>query len=149
MDDLSPIEFKKSLPAQRAVLGIDYGTKRIGVAISDLLLMTATPLKIVEGKEELDKIIQEREIGGFVIGLPKLMNGKEGAQAELTRKWAQKMQEKYNLPVLFWDERLSSSAVSRILIEGADVSRKRQKEVLDKIAASYILQGALDLLSRL
>lgn len=149
MDDLSPIEFKKSLPAQRAVLGIDYGTKRIGVAISDLLLMTATPLKIVEGKEELDKIIREREIGGFVIGLPKLMNGKEGSQAELTRKWAQKMQEKYNLPVLFWDERLSSSAVSRILIEGADVSRKRQKEVLDKMAASYILQGALDLLSRL
>lgn len=149
MADLSPIEFKNSLPAQKAVLGIDYGVKRIGVAISDLLWMTATPLKIVEKKEELDKIIQQRDIGGFVVGLPKLMNGEEGPQALLTRRWVEKLQKRYNLPVLFWDERLSSAAVSRILIEGADVSRKRQKEVLDKMAASYILQGALDLLSRL
>ena len=149
MSDLTPIEFKKNLAPKRAVLGIDYGVKRIGVAISDLLLMTATPLKIVEKKEDLDKIIQEREIGGFVVGLPKLMNGDEGSQAELTRKWASKLQEKYKLPLLFWDERLSSSAVSRILIEKADISRKRQKEVLDKMAASYILQGALDLLSKI
>ena len=141
------IEFKKVLAPKKAILGIDYGVKRIGVAISDLLWMTATPLKIVENKEDLDKIIRDRDIGGFVVGLPKLMNGQEGSQAKLTRKWAKKLQEKYNLPLLFWDERLSSSAVSRILIEGADISRKRQKEVLDKMAASYILQGALDLLS--
>ena len=149
MNDLSPIEFKKRLPDKKAILGIDYGTKRIGVAISDLLWMTATPLKIVEKKEDLDKIILTRDIGGFVVGLPKQMNGQEGAQAELTRQWAEKLQKKYALPILFWDERLSSSAVSRLLIDGADVSRKRQKEVLDKMAASYILQGALDLLSRL
>ena len=145
----TPIDFKKQISPMTQLVGIDYGTKRIGVAISDLMQMTATPLKIVSSIDELEKLLSDRTIGGFVVGLPRQMNGEEGEQAKVTRAWAQKLYEKYSLPILFWDERLSSAAVSRIFIEQADLSRKRQKEVMDKVAAAYILQGALDLLCRL
>lgn len=145
--DLTPLEFKNKVRSQTTLVGIDYGTKRIGVALSDLMWMTATPMSIVSSWDELDKIIKSRDVGGFVVGLPKQMDGQEGSQAELTRKWADKLYNKYELPILFWDERLSSSAMTRFLTEQADISRKRQKEVLDKMAAGYILQGALDLLS--
>ncbi|MBP5534417.1 MAG: Holliday junction resolvase RuvX [Alphaproteobacteria bacterium] len=144
-----PIDFKKQIQPMTQLVGIDYGTKRIGVAISDLMQMTATPLKIVSSMDELEKLLIDRKIGGFVIWLPKQMNGEEGEQAKITRVWAEKLYEKYSLPILFWDERLSSAAVSRIFIEQADLSRKRQKEVMDKVAAAYILQGALDLIGRL
>ena len=143
-----PADFKKHIQPMTQLVGIDYGTKRIGVAVSDLMQMTATPLKIVASMEELKVILAERKIGGFVIGLPRQMNGEEGEQAKITRAWAQKLFEQYSLPILFWDERFSSAAVSRVFIEQADLSRKRQKEVLDKVAAAYILQGALDLLDR-
>lgn len=144
----TPIDFKKNIQPMTQLVGIDYGTKRIGVAVSDLMQMTATPLKIVSSMDELEKLLSDRTIGGFVVGLPKQMNGEEGEQAKLTRAWVQKLYEKYALPILFWDERLSSSAVSRIFVEQADLSRKRQKEIMDKVAAAYILQGALDLLCR-
>lgn len=144
-----PVDFKKQIKPMTQLVGIDYGTKRIGVAVSDLMQMTATPLKIVSSMDELEKLLSDRTIGGFVVGLPKQMSGEEGEQAKVTREWVQKLYEKYSLPILFWDERLSSSAVSRIFIEQADLSRKRQKEVMDKVAAAYILQGALDLLCRL
>ena len=143
----TPTDFKRQIQPMTQLVGIDYGTKRIGVAVSDLMQMTATPLKIVASMEELKVILAERKIGGFVIGLPRQMNGEEGEQAKITRAWAQKLFEEYTLPILFWDERFSSAAVSRVFIEQADLSRKRQKEVLDKVAAAYILQGALDLLS--
>lgn len=145
--DISPQEFKKIVKPYTTLVGIDYGTKRIGVAVSDLMGMTATPVAIVGSLDELAKVLQDRTIGGFIIGLPRLMNGQEGEQAALTRKWALKLEKKYNLPILFWDERLSSAAVTRMFTGQADLSRKRQKQVLDKAAAAYILQGALDRLS--
>ena len=149
IQDLSPQEFKKSVQPFTTLVGIDFGVKRIGVAVSDLMRVVATPLKIVGSLDELDKALEGRTIGGFVIGLPRLMNGREGNQAALTRQFGEKLMKKYDLPVLYWDERLSSSAVTRLFVEQADLSRKRQKEVLDKAAAAYILQGALDLLSNI
>lgn len=149
MPDLTPAEFKAQLKPMTQIIGIDYGVKRIGVAVSDLMRMTATPLKIVANMAELQKLIAEREVGGFVIGLPRLMNGQEGEQAATTRVWVAKLKERIDLPVLFWDERLSSKAVTRIFVEQADLSRKRQKEITDKVAAAYILQNALDLLANI
>ncbi len=147
MIDLSPKEFKKQIKPMTQLIGIDYGTKRIGIAVSDLMQLSATPVAIISSFAELDKIISDRTVSGFVVGLPKQMNGQEGNQATLTRTWVEKLQERYNLPVLMWDERLSSSAVTRMFVEQADISRKKQKESLDKAAAAFILQGALDLLS--
>ena len=144
-----PFDFKKKIEPMSQLVGIDYGVKRIGIAVSDLMQMTATPLKIVGSMNELIQELGDRNISGFVIGLPKQMNGEEGEQATLTRQWSKILSERCQKPVLFWDERMSSSAVSRIFIEQANLSRKRQKEVLDKVAAAYILQGALDLLSAL
>lgn len=147
MTDLTPKEFKQQIKPMTQIIGIDYGTKRIGVAVSDLMQLSATPVSIISSFAELDKIMVDRAVSGFVVGLPKQMNGSEGGQAALTRAWVNKLQERYNLPVLMWDERLSSSAVSRMFIEQADISRKKQKESLDKAAAAFILQGALDLLT--
>lgn len=149
IQDISPQDFKKKIQPFKTIVGIDYGTKRIGVAVSDLMGIIATPLKIITSLDELVMLLKDREIAGFVIGLPKLMNGTEGEQAKLTRAFGDKLWKKYNLPILYWDERLSSSAVTRIFVEKADLSRKRQKEILDKAAAAYILQGALDLLTAL
>ena len=146
MTDLTPKEFKQQIKPMTQIIGIDYGTKRIGVAVSDLMQLSATPVAIVASFAELDKIMADRTVRGFVVGLPRQMNGQEGAQAVLTRAWVEKLKNRYNLPVLMWDERLSSSAVSRMFVEQADISRKKQKESLDKAAAAYILQGALDLL---
>ena len=146
MTDLTPKEFKQQIKPMTQIIGIDYGTKRIGVAVSDLMQLSATPVAIVASFAELDKIMADRTVSGFVVGLPRQMNGQEGAQAVLTRAWVEKLKNRYNLPVLMWDERLSSSAVTRMFVEQADISRKKQKESLDKAAAAYILQGALDLL---
>ena len=143
----TPKDFKKQIQPMTQLVGIDYGVKRIGVAVSDLMQMTATPIKIVSSMNELMNEIGDRNVSGFVVGLPKQMNGEEGEQAKLTRQWATILSDKTGKPVLFWDERMSSSAVSRVFIEEANLSRKRQKEVMDKVAAAYILQGALDLLS--
>ena len=147
MIDLSPKEFKKRIKPMTQLIGIDYGAKRIGIAVSDLMQLSATPVAIISSFAELDKIISDRTVSGFVVGLPKQMNGHEGNQATLTRAWVEKLQERYALPVLMWDERLSSSAVTRMFVEQADISRKKQKESLDKAAAAFILQGALDLLA--
>jgi len=146
MTDLTPKEFKQQIKPMTQIIGIDYGTKRIGVAVSDLMQLSATPVAIVASFAELDKIMADRTVSGFVVGLPRQMNGQEGAQAVLTRAWVEKLKNRYNLPVLMWDERLSSSAVTRMFVEQADISRRKQKESLDKAAAAYILQGALDLL---
>ena len=148
MTDLTPQEFKARIKPMTQLIGIDYGVKRIGIAVSDLMQLAATPVAIISCFAELDKIISDRNVGGFVIGLPKQMNGQEGTQAALTRSWVEKLEERYKLPVLMWDERLSSSAVTRMFVNEADISRKKQKEALDKAAAAFILQGALDLLSR-
>ncbi len=143
-------EFKNLLPARKAILGIDYGSKRMGVAVSDLSCTIATSYKIIYRKNidndlaELNRIITEKEIGGIVMGLPLQMNGVEGDIATEVRKFAEVLKEKIGLPILLWDERLSSSAMENFLIKEVDLSRKKRAKVLDATAAAYILQGALD-----
>ncbi len=143
-------EFKNSLPKYKAILGFDYGEKRLGVAVSDLMWMVATPYKTIYRKDiksdmaEIKKIIEEKEVGGIVYGLPLQMNGEEGETAAKVRAFAEKVYQQTQLPFAFWDERLSSSAMERFLINEVDMNRKRRKEVLDSSAAGYILQGVLD-----
>ena len=147
-------EFKQNLKPFGALIGFDFGTKRLGVAVSDLTRMIATSYKIIERRsfqkdiDEIKKIISEKEVCGIVYGLPKQMNGLEGETAELTRKFALKVAEKIDLPYIFWDERLSSKAVENFLIDEFDLSRKKRSKILDSGAAAYILQGLLDALSR-
>lgn len=145
-------EFKSQIPQKKAVLGIDYGAKRMGLAVSDLSLTIATSYKILYRKElnkdlaELQHVIKEKEIGAIVMGLPLQMNGLEGNIAEEVRKFAAILEENFHLPLFLWDERLSSSAVENFLIKEVDLSRKKRAKVLDASAAAYILQGALDAL---
>lgn len=145
-------EFASQLPPYKALLGFDYGSKRLGVAVSDLMRSIATSYKIIyrssweKDLAEIKKIVSEKEIGGFVFGLPLQMNGEEGEIAKEVRAFADKLSAEIPLPVLFWDERLSSSAVERFLINDVDLSRAKRKKVLDSSAAAYILQGALDAL---
>lgn len=145
-------EFKEQLKPYRSVLGFDYGAKRLGVAVSDLLLTVATSYKIIYRSDwtidlaEIKRIIQEKEVGGIVLGLPLQMNGEEGEIAKEVRNFAEKLAKEINLPIAFWDERLSSSAMETFLIKEVDMSRAKRKKVLDASAASYILQGFLDAL---
>ena len=148
-------EFKQQLKPYKALLGFDYGEKRLGVAVSDLMRTIATPQKIIyrrtfeQDMAEIKKIITEKEVCGIIYGLPLQMNGQEGEIAKLVRQFADKVYARTNLPFAFWDERLSSSAVESLLIKEADMSRAKRKKVLDASAAAYILQGALDVLSRM
>jgi putative holliday junction resolvase len=142
-------EFAAALPARAAVLGIDPGEKRIGVAISDLTRLIASPLdtvtrtKFAADADALFKLYDGRECAAFVIGLPLNMDGSSGPAAQSARAFARNLVAKRDVPLLLWDERLSTAAVTRTLIAG-DTSRKRRGEVVDKVAASYMLQGALD-----
>jgi putative Holliday junction resolvase len=150
--DMNIKEFKGVLPHKKAILGIDYGSKRMGIAVSDLSCTIATPYKILYRKEleedlkELKKIIDEKEVGAIVMGLPLQMDGTEGDIAKEVQKFAEILRENFNLPLLLWDERLSSSAMESFLIKEVDLSRKKRVKVLDASAAAYILQGALDAL---
>ncbi len=140
-------EFKDATFEKGALLGIDFGTKRIGIAVSDLRLSISTAIKIAEAKDffkELEKLQKERELAGIVVGLPLLMNGEEGEMAILVREFANKITTSFAMPVLLWDERLSSSAVENFFVKQADLSRKKRKDKIDSSAAGYILQGALD-----
>jgi putative Holliday junction resolvase len=145
-------EFKQILPDKKAILGIDYGSKRMGLAVSDLSKTIATSYKILYRQNikndlaDLERVIKEKEIGAIVMGLPLQMNGEEGEIAAEVRKFAEKLEENFSLPILLWDERLSSSAVESFLIKEVDLSRKKRAKVLDASAAAYILQGALDAL---
>lgn len=136
------------LPKGR-ILGFDVGTKTIGLALSDEGRMIASPLqtlkrtKFKQDIKTLEDLVTQHQITGFVLGLPLNMNGTEGPRVQGTRQFAKNLLDYLNLPLLFWDERLSTVAVTRTLIE-ADVSRKKRAEVVDKMAASYILQGVLD-----
>lgn len=137
------------LPARGRLMGLDLGTKTIGVAISDGLQYTATPHSTIKRKkftqdaEQLLAIIADNESVGIVLGLPLNMDGSEGPRAQSTRAFQRNLAQKTELPITFWDERLSTSAVTRTMLE-ADISRAKQAEVVDKLAASYILQGYLD-----
>ncbi len=145
-------EFKQQLKSYRAVLGFDYGSKRLGVAVSDLLWTVATPQKTIfrttleEDLKLIAQLIKDKEVGGIVYGLPLQMNGEEGEIAAEVRQFAAKVAEATELPYTFWDERLSSKAMETFLIKEVDMSRKKRKEILDSSAAGYILQGVLDAL---
>ncbi len=149
---LNVSEFKQQLKPYQAVIGFDYGAKRLGVAVSDLLLTVASSYKIIYRSNwetdlaEIKRIISEKEVGGIVFGLPLQMNGEEGEIAQEVRRFAEKLEKEVNLPIAFWDERLSSSAMENFLIKEVDMSRAKRKKVLDASAASYILQGFLDAL---
>lgn len=142
-------DFLDALPSHRALAGLDLGTVTIGVAVSDLFLSVATPLETIKRKkftldaEKLLAIVTARNIGGIVLGLPRNMDGTEGARCQSTRAFARNLTRLTDLPITFWDERLSTVAAERALLE-ADTTRKRRAEVIDHVAAAYILQGALD-----
>ena len=142
-------DFAAALPAGRAVAGFDLGTKTVGVAVSARLLTAGTPLLTVRrttftaDAAALLDLCARREIGGLVLGLPRNMDGSEGPRCQSTRAFARNLERLTELPIAFWDERLSTVAAERALLE-ADASRKRRKEVIDAVAAGYILQGALD-----
>ena len=140
---------KAALPAGTVLLGLDLGEKTIGLAVSDGTLMIATPIdtirrtKFTADAARLAEIIEQRGVGGLVIGLPVNMDGSEGPRCQSVRQFAANLLERIDMPVAFWDERMSTAAVTRTLLD-ADMSRKRRAEVVDKMAAAYILQGALD-----
>ena len=147
-------EFAAALPPLSALVGLDFGEKTIGVAVSDRIGAVATPLETIRRKKftldsnRLLEIIAGREIGAIVLGLPRNMDGSEGPRCQSTRAFARNLSRVTELPISFWDERLSTVAAERALLE-ADTSRKRRAEVIDHVAASYILQGALDRLSHM
>ena len=140
-----------ALPSTGKLLGLDLGTKTIGVAVSDSLRLTATPLETIARTKftadavRLTQLIEENAAVAIVLGLPLNMDGTEGPRAQSTRTFARNLSQKTPLPILFWDERLSSAAVERMLL-AADTRRDRRSEVIDKLAAGYILQGFLDYL---
>lgn len=146
--------FAAALPRDGAVAGLDLGTATIGVAVSDRRRRVATPLETIRRtKFTLDaarllEIAAARSLAGFVLGLPINMDGSEGPRAQSTRAFARNLSRLTDLPIAFWDERLSTVAAERALLE-ADTSRKRRSEVIDHVAAGYILQGLLDRLGHL
>lgn len=147
-------EFKSQIKPHTAILGFDYGDKRLGVALSDLLWMVATPQKTIfrtNLKDDIKQIVRlaaEREVGGIVYGLPLQMNGQEGETAAKVRQFAAELYKFLPMPYTFWDERLSSRAMESFLIQQADMSRAKRKQVLDSSSAGYILQGFLDFYNR-
>jgi putative Holliday junction resolvase len=153
---VSLAELKDRLPAGARLLGLDLGEKTIGLAISDRDLKVASPLetlrrsKFTQDAAALAKICAARRVGGLVLGLPVNMDGSEGPRCQSVRQFARNLETVagLDLPVGFWDERLSTAAVERLLVEEADMSRRRRAQVVDKMAAAYILQGALDSLRR-
>jgi putative Holliday junction resolvase len=140
---------KSGIAPNLRLLGLDLGEKTIGLALSDTMLTIATPMETLKrGKfsvdaARLDEIIARQNVGGLVVGLPLNMDGSDGPSAQSARAFARNFAARSPLPILMWDERLSTAAVTRTLID-ADASRKRRAEVVDKMAAGYILQGALD-----
>jgi putative Holliday junction resolvase len=149
IEDLAP-----SLPAKARLIGVDLGAKTIGLAISDVERRLASPLKTLprgafaRDAEALTAIFAEFDIAGVVLGLPLDLSGRDSPRAQSTRAFARNLAKRTSLPMVFWDERFSTAVVTRSLIAN-DVSRARRAQVVDKMAAAYILQGALDRLAGL
>jgi len=145
---------RDALPRNARLMGLDLGSKTIGLALSDAGLAIASPLETLKRKKftadalELKRLIDEHNVGGLVLGLPINMDGTEGPRCQSTRQFAANLLEKFDMPIAFQDERLSTAAVERVLIDEADMTRKRRGEVIDKMAAAWILQGALDTMAR-
>ncbi len=150
MSILSNNEFRQAVPQGTRIMGLDVGSKTIGVSLSDVLHMIASPLETIKRKKfrddavRLQSIVKDHEVGGILLGFPLSMDGTEGPRCQSTRAFADNLGEVIQLPMTFWDERLSTSAVERMLVDDVDMSRKRRGEVIDKLAAVYILQGFLD-----
>lgn len=149
-----PAAFAAALAPGQALMGLDLGTRTIGVAVSDTSRRVASPLETIRRTKfsadaaALLRLAEARRIGGLVLGLPRNMDGSEGPRAQSTRAFARNLAGLTELPITFWDERLSTVAAERALLE-ADASRRRRAEVIDHVAAGYILQGLLDRLAHL
>ena len=137
------------VPPSGRLMGLDLGTKTIGLALSDVERGVATPFDTIRRKKfqaDADVLLNhcaEHGVAGLVLGLPINMDGSEGPRAQATRAFARNLEKRTELPIVFWDERLSTVAAERVLLD-ADASRKRRAEVIDKMAAAFLLQGALD-----
>ena len=149
---LDPIAIRPALGRHQRLLGIDPGSRTLGLALSDISLTVATPwltiprTKFTKDARILFQHIDDKDVGALIIGLPIGMDGSEGPACQSVRQLAVNLLALRDLPIAFWDERLSTAAVTRTLLE-ADTSRRRRAEVVDKMAAAYILQGALDFMA--
>lgn len=147
-------DFAARLPASGAIAGLDLGDKTIGVALSDLRRQVATPIEVIRrvkftiDAEKLLALLGARQVQAIILGLPLNMDGSEGPRVQATRAFARNLTRLTDLPIFYWDERLSTVAAERALLE-ADASRARRKSVIDQVAAGYILQGVLDRLGYL
>ena len=152
MPIVEPFTLRSSLRPGSRLLGLDVGEKTIGLALSDPGLAIASPLmtlrrgKFTADAERLGRLIGERRVGGLVVGLPVNMDGSEGPRCQSVRQFAANLLARLDLPLAFWDERLSTAAVTRAMLD-ADLSRRRRGEIVDQLAAAYILQGLLDRLA--
>ena len=141
------------LAPEARLLGLDVGKKTIGLALSDVRRTVASPMETIDRTKlaadiaRIRTVVAQQNVGGLVAGLPVSMDGTEGPRCQSVRQFAADLTRAIDLPLAFFDERLSTAAVERLLIDEADMSRKRRDEVIDKMAAAYILQGALDLLA--
>jgi putative holliday junction resolvase len=148
-----PAALGAAVPAGMRLLGLDVGTKTIGLALSDTRLVIATPLETIRRRRFRDDLgrllalIDDRGVGGLVIGLPLTMTGGDGPRTQGVRQFARNLAAVRDLPLVLWDERLSTAVVEREMI-AADITRKRRSEIIDRVAAAYILQGYLDFLER-
>jgi len=148
----NPSDLRATLAKGARLLGLDVGTKTIGMALSDTTWMVATPLDTIRRtrfRDDAARLLAEtlrHGVGGIVVGLPLALDGSDSPRTQGVRQFAKNLARETDLPIAFWDERLSTAAVERGMIEG-DLSRKRRKELIDKAAAAYILQGLLDRLA--
>jgi putative Holliday junction resolvase len=147
---LNLIDLSAACPPDTAWMGLDLGEQTIGVAVSDTTRLIASPLELIRKSkftadaEALFRLMEARRVSALVIGLPVNMDGTEGARAQSCRAFARNLERLRPVNVAFWDERMSTSAVERFLIDELDLSRKRRADVVDRTAAAWILQGALD-----
>lgn len=153
MPTIKPEALRAAVAIPKRLLGLDLGSKTIGLALSDTTWRIATPLETIRRRkfgvdaERLFALVDEHEVGALVLGLPFNMDGTEGPRCQSTRAFAQNVLALRDLPLVFQDERLSTAAVQRMLVDEMDSTRKRRAEVVDKLAAAYILQGLLDRLN--
>jgi putative Holliday junction resolvase len=150
----NPADLREVAPPGKRLMGLDVGTKTIGLALSDTRRVIATPLETIrrrrfrEDAARVFALIDAREVGGLVIGLPLTLAGADGPRTQSVRQFARNLVALRDLPVVLWDERFSTAAVTREMI-AADLTRKRRAEIVDRVAAAYILQGCLDYLARI
>jgi putative Holliday junction resolvase len=149
----NPLELREAVALGARAMGLDVGTKTIGLALSDTRQLIATPLETIrrrrfrEDMTRLFALVDSHGVGGLVIGLPLTLAGADGPRTQSVRQFARNLVKFRDLPVAFWDERLSTAAVTREMI-AADLTRKRRGEIVDRVAAAYILQGCLNYLAR-